>query len=407
VGIYFSAHWCPPCRGFTPQLAKFYTDNLKAKGMEIVFVSSDRDQGSYDEYFGEMPWLALPFDQSETKAKLSTKFKVQGIPSFQILGPDGNLITSDGRTAVSGDPTGENYPWVPPSFAECLGTSFLKGDSTVGLEAIQGKTLGIYFSAHWCPPCRGFTPTLAKWYAGLKGELGDKFEIIFASSDRDEASFKQYYQEMIAAGGEWLALPYENRKGKEDLSSRFGVQGIPSFVIVDPEGKLINDGGRSVVAGNSTAADFPFAPPPIGDIESPDKINEYTSVCLMLEGCTKERQDEILDSFRPRAVAEMAKEEPELLFYSATKQGDIATRIRGMCNIPSATGQSSTDGDTSPVGDGPMVRVRSSEQPHIILMDIPDQGGYYVGHVSASLDQAGLDELLEKRKTKTDRKQLG
>ena len=24
VGIYFSAHWCPPCRGFTPKLVESY-----------------------------------------------------------------------------------------------------------------------------------------------------------------------------------------------------------------------------------------------------------------------------------------------------------------------------------------------------------------------------------------------
>ena len=36
VGLYFSAHWCPPCRGFTPQLANYYASNLKAKGLEIV-----------------------------------------------------------------------------------------------------------------------------------------------------------------------------------------------------------------------------------------------------------------------------------------------------------------------------------------------------------------------------------
>ena len=24
VCFYFSAHWCPPCRGFTPVLKKFY-----------------------------------------------------------------------------------------------------------------------------------------------------------------------------------------------------------------------------------------------------------------------------------------------------------------------------------------------------------------------------------------------
>ena len=23
IGLYFSAHWCPPCRAFTPELVKF------------------------------------------------------------------------------------------------------------------------------------------------------------------------------------------------------------------------------------------------------------------------------------------------------------------------------------------------------------------------------------------------
>merc|ERR1719231_1447567 len=82
VGLYFSAHWCPPCRGFTPKLAKAYTDSLKAKGMEIVFVSSDRDDEAFKDYFGEQPWLALPFAERDLKAKLSKQYKVSGIPTF-------------------------------------------------------------------------------------------------------------------------------------------------------------------------------------------------------------------------------------------------------------------------------------------------------------------------------------
>ena len=33
---------------------------------------------------------------------------------------------------------------------------------------LEGKVIGIYFSAHWCPPCRGFTPKLVEWYGKVK-----------------------------------------------------------------------------------------------------------------------------------------------------------------------------------------------------------------------------------------------
>jgi len=115
VGLYFSAHWCPPCRGFTPKLSEYYQQSLKAKGFEIVFVSSDRDQSAFDGYYGEQPWLALPFSDRERKGTLSEKFGVRGIPSFIILDTDGSTITKDGRAAVSYDPTGENFPWHPPA----------------------------------------------------------------------------------------------------------------------------------------------------------------------------------------------------------------------------------------------------------------------------------------------------
>merc|ERR1719409_577581 len=197
VGLYFSAHWCPPCRGFTPQLAKCYKDSYSAKGLEVVFVSSDRDEPSFKSYFGEeRPWLALPYSARDIKAKLSKKYKVSGIPSFVVLdGETGATITTDGRECVGEDPTGKDFPWKPPSFWDALGTEFLSGadGDTVDVDEIKGpgKYIGLYFSAHWCPPCRGFTPDLIKAY---KDHLKAKnLEIIFVSSDRDAASFQEYY----------------------------------------------------------------------------------------------------------------------------------------------------------------------------------------------------------------------
>jgi hypothetical protein len=83
--------------------------------MEIIFVSSDRSQRDFDEYFGEMPWLALPYDKRKENEELSVAFDVRGIPSFVVIDADGTTITTDGCSKVMSDPKGESLPdgWLP------------------------------------------------------------------------------------------------------------------------------------------------------------------------------------------------------------------------------------------------------------------------------------------------------
>jgi len=103
------------------------------------------------------------------------------------------------------------------------------------------KVVALYFSAHWCPPCRQFTPMLAAAFASAPSELA----VIFISSDRDEASFQQYYAEMP-----WLALPFAAMQ-RQALGAAFGVRGIPSLVILDAtSGKPISTDGRGDVQRN-------------------------------------------------------------------------------------------------------------------------------------------------------------
>ena len=100
VAVYFSAHWCPPCRAFTPMLLNFY-DNLKEMGtsLEIIFVSSDNDKNSFDEYYGTMHWLAVPFGDDRIE-KLNSAANVQGIPTLIFVDPSNGKILNDEGTEI-------------------------------------------------------------------------------------------------------------------------------------------------------------------------------------------------------------------------------------------------------------------------------------------------------------------
>lgn len=76
--------------------------------IEIVYVSSDFDKGSFDEYWGKhQPWAALPFNPgSKLSQDLGRTFGVRGIPTLVALdGTDGGVITTDARSIVSSKKT--------------------------------------------------------------------------------------------------------------------------------------------------------------------------------------------------------------------------------------------------------------------------------------------------------------
>merc|ERR1719321_186943 len=231
-----------------------------AGDVEVIFVSSDRDESSFASYFGEMPWTAVPFADRALKEKLSKKFSVSGIPKLIVLnGADGNVISENGRGEVqkTGDlgqcmsswglgtvmeaisvGLGQTEHWSVDLFGDLILT---KSGKKSTLEIATGKkAILLYFSAHWCPPCRGFTPILA---ASYKNYRANDLEIIFVSSDQDQASFDGYFAEMP-----WTALPFADREQKNKISGKFDVQGIPMLVVLDGEtGQVLAQNGRGEV----------------------------------------------------------------------------------------------------------------------------------------------------------------
>jgi nucleoredoxin len=301
-----------------------------------VFVSSDKDQGAFDSYYSEMPWKALPFSERDLKGKLSKQFKVNGIPSFVIVdAADGSLVTDKGRNGVAGDPTGADFPWRPQSFREIFtGTVVDKSGAETSLDAMAEScdAVGIYFSAHWCPPCRGFTPKLAESYTKMVA-AGKKWDIVFASGDKSQSEFDNYMKEMP-----WKAFPHGDKR-KDKLDEMFDVSGIPTLVVVDPKtGKVITKGGRGMIDSDPEGADFPWHPKPLNELDG--RCTEYINEAAVLV-CFDDSA-EVRDQLEPIAAESVAaeqkagKQEQELYFLYAGSH-DLVDRVKQVCKVPEGT----------------------------------------------------------------------
>ena len=234
-------------------------------------------------------------------------------------------------------------------------------------------------SAHWCPPCKAFTPKLSKAYTELKQSRDDDFELLFVSSDRSEAEFTEYFGTMT-----FPAIPYHEREAKAGLSSRLQVRGIPTLIMFGPrpadgggDRPLINANVRGPIEQGSYVADFPFAPKQYGDLNgSSENINNRRCVVVFHEGGDDEEQEEVA-----AAVTEAAQKSADtnLRFYWATDPAGLSKAVREAVKL------------------GPI-----QDEPVMVLLDIPDRGAYYVG----AQQDVTVESILAFVENPGERKQL-
>jgi len=125
----------------------------------------------------------------------------------------------------------------------------------VPVASLVGKTLALYFSASWCPPCKRFTPKLVETYEALQQAHPDgDVEFIFVSLDSDKAFFKEYHGHMP-----WPALPYDVAQdwGRR-LQTFFGARGVPWLVTIKPDGTVANANAVRCVGADAQGKDFPW-----------------------------------------------------------------------------------------------------------------------------------------------------
>lgn len=101
VAIYFSAHWCGPCRQFTPRLLDLYNQCKAAnKRFEVVFCSADHSEEEMRQYHASMSWPAIGFDEEHREGMMGM-FKVSGIPRLVVLAANGKIVVDN---AITGNP---------------------------------------------------------------------------------------------------------------------------------------------------------------------------------------------------------------------------------------------------------------------------------------------------------------
>ncbi len=102
--------------------------------------------------------------------------------------------------------------------------------STFNIESLRGKYLIIDFWGTWCGPCVAGIPHMK----AFRDKHRDKVELLGISNDRDITMWRNY---LIKNN-----MDYPNiliGKGEEDFVSKFNVQGFPTKILIDPNGKIL------------------------------------------------------------------------------------------------------------------------------------------------------------------------
>lgn len=166
------------------------------------------------------------------------------------LTPEGQAVVAELTNPFPKKNGQEKEVEATKELAELFGEKILdKNLKSIPVSTLNGKIIGIYFSAHWCPPCRQFTPELVKFHNELQ-KKGKPFEIVFVSSDQNVKAMKDYIKEEKM---NWLAMPFGDSRG-DKLSKKYGIGGIPSLIIIDSKGNLITKNGRGDVSGKGVKA---------------------------------------------------------------------------------------------------------------------------------------------------------
>ena len=124
-----------------------------------------------------------------------------------------------------------------PSLAPEFSLKTLTGEE-ISLSKYKGKTLLLDFWATWCGPCRESIPHLVHLYKTYQAQ---GLEVVGLSMDKGDPKTVDHFVKS-------LDMPYPIAIAPEEIARAYGVNGLPTIVLIDKEGKI-----REKIVGFNTA----------------------------------------------------------------------------------------------------------------------------------------------------------
>ena len=104
--------------------------------------------------------------------------------------------------------------------------------SPLDMANYQGKVVLVDFWATWCGPCRAEMPNILQ---NFKKYHDDGFEVIAISVDRDMKALQAFVAQEQPP---WTIVADNHPGNKEKMGAKYGILGIPAFILLDRDGQV-------------------------------------------------------------------------------------------------------------------------------------------------------------------------
>ncbi|KAJ3021418.1 UNVERIFIED_CONTAM: hypothetical protein HDU68_009628 [Siphonaria sp. JEL0065] len=339
VAVYFTASWCPPCRAFTPVIIDYYLLPHIQEKLDVIVVSSDREESAHDGYFAKMPWLSLPYVDRDRKKTLGEKFEVKGIPTLILLSAStGEIQIKDLRSLVEKDPKGHFFPYPEKSIRTVLTHAVTVEEH----ESFNNKTIALYFDD--ASSNTEVKETLLKAYNETKDKK-EAFEVLQISWEKTVEAHATHASQVP-----WPIVAFDDKfDAAFHFAKLYDVEyNRPSIVVLDPARSILN---KDATLALKKGRKFPFSALKVVDLNDSFVSNNFSlwekpSLIVYLESVTEEKEIESIEKLinvvasrlYPAGAGELVCDgeacgvipavEPDVIFFTTKSKNDAARWYR-------------------------------------------------------------------------------